>query len=144
MYSSNSNNLIKNLPPAKFPIPHLNTIWKTLISGFILFFLSNRWLWVILDGKSSQEYLVNAGVPQGSTLGPTLFLLYIRGCAYYIFTSLFFMSKREHLWNKEECFLFHFENSFRSWDNQILTFQIFRCHDFIKSPSMKYKTHFTE
>ena len=32
---------------------------------------------VVLNGKSSQEYPVNARVPQGSIIGPTLFLLYI-------------------------------------------------------------------
>ena len=47
------------------------------IFGLISSFLSNRQLRVVLDGKSSQEHPVNARVPQGSILGPTLFLLYI-------------------------------------------------------------------
>ena len=68
----------------------------------------------------------------------------LKGCVGYIFTSLYFTYKKEHLWNKEECFLFHLKNSFRSWDNQSLSFRIFKCYDVIKRLSMKHETHFIE
>ena len=48
-----------------------------------------------------------------------------KGCVRSIFAGLFCKSKGEHLWNKKNYLLFHFESSFRSRDNQILTFQIF-------------------
>ena len=47
------------------------------IFGLISSFLSNRRLGLVLDGKSAQEYPVNAKVPQCSILGPAIFLLYI-------------------------------------------------------------------
>ena len=31
---------------------------------------------MVLHGKSSQEYVINAGVLQGSILGPSLFLVH--------------------------------------------------------------------
>ena len=52
-------------------------IWGQIV-GLISSFQSNRrWLQVVLNGKSFQEYPVNGGVPQGFILGPTLFLLNI-------------------------------------------------------------------
>ena len=60
----------------------VNTTFKSYgvsgqVFGLISSFFSNRWLWLVLDGKSSPEYSVNAGDPQDSIIGPTLFLLYV-------------------------------------------------------------------
>ena len=80
--------------------------------GLIFSFLSNRQLRVILEGKSSQEYPVNAGVPQGSILGPTHFLLYINDlpenviCDIAIYaddTTLYFVcDQASDLWQQLE------------------------------------------
>ena len=46
--------------------------------------------------------------------------------------------------NKEKYFLFHFKSSFRSRENQILEFKIFKFYDVIKCPSIKQGIHLTE
>ena len=61
--------------------------------------------------------------------------LRFKGCVCYNFANLFCMSKKEHLRNKEKCFLFHFKSSSRSWDNNtfnILDTQMSWCHQMPK------------
>ena len=51
-------------------------------------FLNYRWLRVLLDEKSSQEYPVDTWVLQGSILGPKLFLLYINKIPDYVICDI--------------------------------------------------------
>ena len=51
-------------------------IWRTALNWFISY-LENRFHYTFSNNISSSHALLTCGVPQGSILGPTLYLLYV-------------------------------------------------------------------
>ena len=65
-------------------------------------FLRDRQMSVVLDGQRSSTKHVNAGVPQGSILGPTLFLLYINDLPDGMISKLVMYADDTTLFNSTE------------------------------------------
>ena len=51
-------------------------------------FLTNRKMKVVLEGQSSSTCFIDSGVPQGSVLDPTLFLVYINDLSDNVLSQL--------------------------------------------------------
>ena len=79
--------------------------------GFIFSFLSIRWLQVVVNGKSSLKYPVNAYAPQGSILSLTLFLLYINGISDDIMCNIAIHADGTTLYSKYS----EFDQAFDLW-----------------------------
>ena len=71
--------------------------------GWMQAFLSNRTQWVVVDGANSQWCPVECGKPQGTVLGPLLFLLFINDLPNFI-------SSQVRLY-VDNCLLYHIISS---------------------------------
>lgn len=69
---------------ASFPIP-LNII------NWLKSYLSDRRQYVRIGGAESTDFIVNSSVPQGSHIGPTLFLLFINDLPSTISSEVFIL-----------------------------------------------------
>ena len=64
----------------------LNKLYNSGIRGFMhrwfKEYLPDRHQFTVVNGKLSKQQLVKTGVPQGSSLGPLLFMIYINDIQY--------------------------------------------------------------
>ena len=87
-------------------VPHKRLIYKLSSVGlhgkllsWLSFFLSNRIMRVGVRGSYSTWFQMISGVPQGSVLGPILFLLYVNDLPNWIKCSMRMFADDTKIWN---------------------------------------------
>ena len=122
-------------------VPHRRLINKLFSVGinqtaltWIESFLSGRSQEVVVGGKESSSEPVTSGVPQGSVLGPTLFLVYINDlpdnirskvCLFADDTILF-----KHIHSESDCEILQKDlDILKNWGEKwLMEFNVTKCH----------------
>ena len=88
-------------------VPHQRLLQKLQLFGFggdllrwIESFLTGRTMRVVVNGSSSSWMRVLSGVPQGSVLGPLLFLLYVNDLPDWIKTNIRIFADDTKIWTR--------------------------------------------
>ena len=90
----------------------------------------------LLDGKSSQEYPINAGVPQGSILVSTLFLLYVNELPDDVICNIAICADDTTLYSK-------FDQASDLGQQLELAFELESDHDALWTRGMKWLADFS-
>lgn len=107
------------------------------ILSWLSSYLSNRYQYVLINSISSDKFSVTSGVPQGSHLGPLLFLLFINDLPDAIINSesLLFADDLKifrTISNLDDCMLLQMDlNNVANWcEANNLLLNIKKCHSF--------------
>ena len=88
-------------------VPHQRLVTRLKMVGvtgdlleWIKDFLHNRMMRVIVNGESSHWSRVWSGIPQGSVLGPLLFLIFVNDLPNWITTNIKMFADDTKIWTK--------------------------------------------
>ena len=96
--------------------------------------LSGRTQQVVLDGQASDPVSVLSGVPQGSVLGPILFLMFINDLPYNIRSSVRLIADDcvlyRNIYSIQDCFILQEDlTSLGQWEaDRQMKFNVAKCH----------------